>query len=91
MLMAFKIYGDYEKWRSIAKLNADLLDENYRLEVGMMIKYKRPKDPFKWDPKGSPYLIKRGDTLQKVSYFAYQTYRRWVKIWKNNVPLIKAP
>ena len=58
---------------------------------GMMLKFIVPDNKFNWRPEGRPYLIKRGDTLSKISKYVYSTFRRWRDIWNNNRPLIKNP
>ncbi|OFZ26787.1 MAG: hypothetical protein A2381_06505 [Bdellovibrionales bacterium RIFOXYB1_FULL_37_110] len=91
MLIAFKIYGDYLKWRSLAELNNDKLAGNYNLEKGMQLKYESPASRFNWNPAGDPYLIARGDTLGKISTKLYNTPKHWQDIWENNKPMIKSP
>ena len=91
MLIAFKIYGDYLKWRSLAELNNETLTGNYNLEKGMKIKYASPASRFDWNPAGDPYLIARGDTLGKISTKVYNTPKHWQDIWENNKPMIKSP
>ena len=91
MLIAFKIYGDYRKWKDIAELNKDMFDNRYIVKKGMMIKFTVPDQEFVWKPVGDPYLIKRGDTLSRISHNVYNVYNRWMEIWNNNKPLIKNP
>ena len=91
MLIAFKIYGDYLKWRSIAELNNGTLAGNYNLEKGMKLKYESPASRFDWNPAGDPYLITRGDTLGKISNKVYNTPKHWQDLWENNKPMIKSP
>ncbi|MEI8346515.1 MAG: LysM peptidoglycan-binding domain-containing protein [Pseudomonadota bacterium] len=88
MLIAFKIYGDYRYWKELSSLNKNL---NNNLSAGRKIKYQVPAEEFSWNPKGEPYLLKRGDTLQKVSFHAYNTNRKWKSIWENNRPMIRDP
>ena len=87
MLIAFKIYGDYTKWRSIANLNPG----SQRLSVGSVIKFQKPKRRFSWNPEGLPHLIRNGDTLGTISSDKYGTPKRWKNIWNNNRPLIRDP
>lgn len=91
MIVAFKIYGDYEKWRELARWNADRLGPNYSVSVGMKLKYEVPAQKFVWNPEGNPYLIKVGDTLGTISKDTYGTMGYWKNIWQNNRPLIKDP
>jgi nucleoid-associated protein YgaU len=91
MMVSFKLYGNYARWREIAEINQDKLDGNTQLTVGMQLKYLSNGEDFKWDPNGDAYLVKRGDTLGTISNEVYTTPRRWKDIWNNNKPLIKDP
>lgn len=37
------------------------------------------------------YTVKKGDTLQKISFKFYNTTRRWKKIYEANKDILKAP
>lgn len=91
MLVAFKVYGDYSRWREIAEYNSELLKGSTSLEKGMNLQYKAPKERFEFRPDGNPYLVKKGDYLVKISHKTYGTSKHWEAIWKNNQPLIKDP
>lgn len=91
MLIAFKLFGDYEKWRDLARWNSNQLNGSTNISVGMQLKYMRSGPEFVWNPEGNPYLIKRGETLGIISDNVYQTPRYWRDIWQNNKPLIKDP
>ncbi len=87
MMVAFKIYGDYEKWRDIKKLNPNV----EKLTEGVELKYHVPFEKFGWEPVGDPYLVKNGDTLGIISMDKYGTPKKWKAIYENNRPLIKNP
>ncbi len=88
MLIAFSLYGNHLKWRDIAKLNG----VNYlELIVGMTLKYRVPHTPFNYRPRGTPYLIRNGDTLGTISNTVYNTNKRWRDIWNNNREIIYNP
>lgn len=89
MMIAFKIYGDYRKWKDIKELNRDKLKS--KLSDDMELKYFVVDESFSWKPEGTPYLVKTGDTLQKISMDSYGTTRKWKFIYENNRPLIKDP
>lgn len=91
MLVSFKIYGKIDHWKELADINKPILKGSIKLVPGMKLKYKRPARLFDWHPEGSPYLIKRNDTLGLISYKVYETPKRWREIWNNNKPLIKNP
>ncbi|MGB0453647.1 MAG: LysM peptidoglycan-binding domain-containing protein [Bacteriovoracaceae bacterium] len=88
MLIAFKLYGDYTKWRQIANMNPGY---GSGLPVGTVLKYNKPSSRFEWNPEGLPHLIQRGETLGTISSDKYGTNRRWKDIWNNNRPMIKDP
>lgn len=90
MQIAFKLYGDLSKWKSLKELNQSNLSGG-TLKRGSKIKYYVPETPFAWNPQGTPYLIKSGETLGTISNTVYQTPKKWKKIWENNRPLIKNP
>lgn len=91
MIIAFKIYGDYEKWRELARWNANQLGSGHGITIGMKLKYETPNQKFVWNPEGNPYLIRMGDTLGTISKDTYGTTGYWKNIWQNNKPLIKNP
>ncbi len=90
MMIAFKLYGDYGKWRELSNRNNSII-KNGQLTPGMRLSYARPAVEFTWDPQGNPYLIRTGDTLGGISGQVYGTTRKWKSIWDNNRPLIKDP
>jgi nucleoid-associated protein YgaU len=87
MMISFKIYGDYSKWRKISALNGGIT----MAKEGAVLKYERPMEMFSWAPAGNRYLIKGGDTLGTISSTTYGTMKFWKNIWENNKPLIKDP
>ncbi len=89
MLVAFKVYGDYSKWKSIARLNPGLSSKG--LTAGTILKYDAPSTPFVWNPRGNPHLIKGGETLGTISKDKYGTPSKWKYIFDNNRPMIKNP
>ncbi len=91
MMIAFKLYGDYSKWRQLAHYNKDLLAGSSNVKEGMEIKFTSPDVEFMWNPEGSPYLIRTGDTLGGISGNVYGTVKKWKFLWDNNRPLIKDP
>lgn len=89
MLIAFKLYGDYSRWKEIAQLNQDKLAGGTNISTGTQLRYNSAGSGFSWSPQGNPYLIQRGDTLSLISDKVYGTIMKWRKIWDNNRPLIK--
>lgn len=91
MLIAFKIYGNYENWKELASQNRDVLKGTTNVTPGMTLSYNAPAEEFVWNPQGLPYLIRTGDTLGGISQQVYVTSKKWKLIWDNNRPLIKDP
>lgn len=91
MLIAFKLFGDYERWKELANANTEVLKGSTNIKEGMTLKYTAPAEEFVWNPQGLPYLIRTGDTLGGISKNVYATARKWKLIWDNNRPLIKDP
>lgn len=87
MIIAFKLFGDYGRWKEIAAQNGGIRE----ITEGMTLNYNRPAVEFVWQPAGNPYLIKGGDTLGSISDTTYGTTKHWKDIWNNNKPLIKDP
>jgi nucleoid-associated protein YgaU len=91
MMVAFKLYGDYSKWKELASQNSDVLNGSTIVRAGTTLKYTAPAQEFVWNPEGLPYLIRTGDTLGTISTSVYQTSKKWKIIWNNNKPLIRDP
>ena len=89
MFIAFKLYGDYERWRELLVVNENL--DYRRLEVGQTIFYQPDMQPFVWQMKGTPHLIRQGETLGTISRRYFQTSGRWRDIYNNNLQMIKNP
>lgn len=91
MLVAFKLYGDYSRWKELKELNKDKIKNGMMVRAGMELKYVVGGDEFVWDQKGNPHLIRHGDTLGLISKTVYGKIKRWKDIWNNNKPMIKDP
>lgn len=91
MLIAFKLYGDYGKWKEIASLNQDKLNGSTLISSGMQLRYNTQGANFNWSPSGKEHIVKSGDTLSLISNHYYATIHKWRQIWENNKPLIKDP
>lgn len=91
MLIAFKLYGNYERWKELADQNRTALNGTTNIKEGMVLNYIAPAEEFVWNPQGLPYLIRTGDTLGGISKQVYTTVNKWKLIWDNNRPLIKDP
>jgi phage tail protein X len=90
MLISFKVYGDYSKWKVLLELNKDILQNGSNLEAGIELNYVADKNDFE-TPQGLPYLIKNADTLTKISFKVYGKTRWWDEIYFNNQRMIRDP
>ena len=89
LLISFKVYGDYRKWRQILAENPGVSAD--KLTAGKLLKYTQPKNQFEWIKRGNAHLILKGDTLGTISNQYYGTIKRWKDIYKNNQPMILDP
>ena len=87
MWIAFKLYGDYAKWRELESMNSGVLSDG--LQPGDRLSYN--SNGFRWAPNGLPHLIRSGETLGTISSDKYGTNSKWRKIWDNNREMIKDP
>ncbi|MFT6068683.1 MAG: nucleoid-associated protein YgaU [Bacteriovoracaceae bacterium] len=87
MLIAFKIYGDYRKWKTLKDMNPSM----DRLVEGASLKYSEPSEKFVWNPAGLPHLIQNGETLGTISNDKYGTATKWKLLYENNRPMIHDP
>jgi len=89
MIISFKVYGDYSRWQEIQEMNPEINAGG--LVIGNSITLKKPDQEFVWTPKGTPYIVQKGDTLGSISNDKHGTTKRWREIYENNRPLIKDP
>lgn len=89
MLVAYKIYGDYGKWKDLRDMNSGINSSS--LTAGSVLQFTPPAEKFIHDHNGTPYLIQSGDTLGTISNDKYGTVKKWKDIYENNKVLIKDP
>lgn len=89
MWIAYKVYGDYNKWPTLARQNG--LSSGAALQTGATLSL----DPnmVRELPRiaGRPYTIQAGDSLSQISMNQYGTYRQWEPLWRHNNHMIKDP
>lgn len=88
--IAFKLYGDYKRWRELYRMNKHVIGKDYDITHLPILTYKKPLEVFSI-PRGFPYLIKNGDSLSKISRKVYGDWRYWDKIYRNNIEQIPNP
>lgn len=89
MLVAFKIYGDYRKWKDIKDWNESVIIGN-KIKAGTKIYYKPTDNKFAL-PQGKPYLISRNETLGHISKKIYNRVLMWPFLYENNKRVIRDP
>lgn len=87
MWIAFKIYGDYSKWKELSNANGGIST----ISTGQVLNYNEPTEKFVWQPNGLPHTVVNGETLGTISNDKYGTAARWRSIYENNQPMIKDP
>jgi len=87
MWIAFKIYGDYSKWKDLSNANGGIST----ISTGQVLSYNEPAERFVWQPNGLPHTVVNGETLGTISNDKYGTASRWKSIYDNNQPMIKDP
>jgi|GEM_PF-3314094 nucleoid-associated protein YgaU len=90
MYVAYKKYGDYSKWRSIARMNG-MSGGQSRLERGMTLQLDPSMIRNLPELRGRAYVIKRGDSLSRISRREYGSIARWKELWQHNSVMIKDP
>jgi nucleoid-associated protein YgaU len=90
MKIAFEVFGDLTRWREILELNQEVIHDPNVLTKGSRLRIK-VFGVRTVSRNGEAYLIKRGDTLQKISLWVYGTLNKWKKLWDNNRELIRDP
>ena len=87
MWIAYKLYGDYKRWRELESQNQAVLSNG--LKEGIQLAYK--EENFQMETNGTPYLIMPRDTLGTISKDKYGSSRKWKDIWQNNRRMITNP
>lgn len=90
MKIAFSKYGSVYRWREIYQANQEILGHYNKIPVGVTIVIYGVEFEV-IEKNGEPYLIKKGDTLRRISNRLYGTPDRWRDLWQNNRRLIRHP
>lgn len=90
MKISFEKYGDVLKWRKIFDANKEKLGNFNRLTIGMTLLIEGVEYVV-IEKNGKPYLIRKNDTLVKISKKVYGKPVYWRDLWKNNKQLIHDP
>lgn len=90
MKISFEHYGDIYKWRQILQDNKNLISNYKSLEPGTVLTV-RGEQFVVIERNGKPYLIRKNETLTKISKNLYGSKQYWKSLWDNNRQLIKDP
>jgi len=90
MKIAFEKYGNLYRWREIFEANKKNIKGFNFLVPGMTLSIEGI-EYLVIEKNGSPYLIKNGDTLSKISLGIYGDSHFWRELWFNNKQLIHNP
>lgn len=90
MKISFEKFGNIYRWREIYETNKSKIPNFNSLTAGTLLTIQGV-EYIVIRKNGQPYLIRRGDTLVKISNNVYNTPTEWKGIWKNNPQLIKDP
>ncbi len=90
MKIAFEKFGNVYRWREIHDTNRAKLGDSTRLTPGDIL-IIAGIEYVVIQRNGVPYLIRRNDTLGKISKSVYGVTEHWRAIWKNNPQLIHNP
>ncbi len=90
MKIAFEKYGDIFKWKELYELNKNKINNLSQLKAGTILNLNG-EDFILIEKNGEPYLIRRRDTLLRISNKVYGTPVHWKSIWQNNRQLIHDP
>jgi nucleoid-associated protein YgaU len=90
MMISFLKYGNVYRWREIYDANRDLISDFNLLIPGTVLQI-RGEEYVVISRNGKPYLIRKNDTLMKISQTLYKTRDHWKDLWENNRQLIHDP
>jgi len=90
MKISFAQYGSVYKWKKIMHDNKDKVIDYSKLQPGTELSIAG--DTYiVVERNGHPYLIKKNDTLMRISGKIYGDVKKWPLLWNNNKQLIQDP
>ncbi len=90
MKISFAKYGNVYRWREIYNANKPVIADYNELVKGTVLNI-HGVEYVVIEKNGQPYLIRRADTLVKISKGLYGTSAEWKNLWHNNPHLIHNP
>lgn len=90
MKIAFKLYGDIDRWKDLKEWNKATVARASVIEPGTTLNYM-DEGEFVVEKHDHSYLIKQGDTLGGIAKTVYGKVTKWKKLQQYNARLIKNP
>ncbi len=90
MKIAFEKYANVYRWREIYNQNKKLIKSYNHVPPGTVLTIAGVEYVV-IEKNGEPYLIRKADTLIKISKTIYGTPTEWKNLWNNNRQLIHNP
>ena len=90
MKISFEKYGNIYRWKEIYEANKEKISNFNALPTGTLLTINGDEYVV-IQRDGKPYLIRRNDTLVKISGKLYGTPKYWSSLWHNNEQLIHDP
>lgn len=90
MKISFEKFGNVYRWREIYDTNKNSIADYNNLKPGTLLTIKGIEYVVILR-NGKPYLIRRNDSLVKISNSLYGTPAGWKGLWANNLQLIHDP
>ena len=90
MKISYEAFGNVYRWKEIYEKNKGKIANYNAVPVGTVLTINGV-EYVKIERNGIPYLIRRHDTLTKISKGLYGTPTYWKNLWANNRMLIHDP
>ena len=88
MKIAFKLYGDIDRWKDLKNWNQGTIARANAIEPGTALNYV-DEGEFSLEKHDHAYQIKTGDTLGGIAKWVYGKVTKWKKLQQYNARLIK--
>lgn len=85
-----KLYSNKNRWKEIAELNSDQIKNPNRIYKGMKLKFV-PDPGHENESHAEIYIVKKGDSLSKISKKVFGTYWKWNHLHEKNKDSVKDP
>jgi nucleoid-associated protein YgaU len=90
MKISFEMFGNLYRWKEIYEANRGKFADYKAMPIGTVLTIYGVEYVV-IQRNGKPYLIKRNDTLRRISNQLYGNADYWQELWHNNPQLIQNP